>query len=277
VSAGGSAGGTPLPSAGPATVSGAAAGPAADAGTSAGASAAPSRPPPPPMPEFKFSTFILTFLFVLGIIMIFDASTRNAVAGLIGLAFLPLIGFGYHYVLLTMFFAGLIEMALTALAYNWTTDWVKTARTQAWSTAFRKVQMEAIRSGKKDRIEALKPHQAEITKLSSDLSIAQLKGMAITWFLVIAIYTWVGLFLSQAQTNLRNASGNANALLTVNLGGIQTHLLATLGPIPDWIVLFTLYTFPLSFVLRRALKHYSLREYELKHLPKAGEAAGPSA
>jgi uncharacterized membrane protein (DUF106 family) len=229
---------------------------------------APARPAPPPLPQFKFSTFIFTFLFVIGIFMIFDAGTRNAVAGIIGLALLPLIGFGYHYVLLTMFCAGLIEMALTALAYNWTTDWVKTARTQSWSTAFRKVQMEAIKSGKKDRIEALKPHQAEITKLSSELSISQLKGMAITWFLVIAIYTWVGLFLAQVRTNYGS--------VVVNLGGVQTHLLSSLGPIPDWIVLFTLYTFPLSYVLRRALKHYSLREYELKQLDKGRGLTGPS-
>jgi uncharacterized membrane protein (DUF106 family) len=232
-------------------------------------SSAPAKPAPPPLPEFKFSTFIFTFLFIIGIFMIFDTATRNEVAGIIGLALGPLIGFGYHYVLLTMFCAGLIEMALTALAYNWTTDWVKTARTQSWSQAFRKVQMEAIKSGKKDRIEALKPHQAEITKLSGELSISQLKGMAITWFLVIAIYTWVGLFLAQVRTNYGS--------VVVNLGGVQTHLLATLGPIPDWIVLFTLYTFPLSYVLRRGLKHYSLRRYELRQLEKASALMGPSA
>jgi uncharacterized membrane protein (DUF106 family) len=229
-------------------------------------------PPPPPMPQFKFSTFVFTFLFVIGIFMIFDTGTRNAVASTIGLGLEPLIGFGYHYVLLTMFLAGLIEMALTALAYNWTTDWVKTARTQAWSTAFRKVQMEAVRSGKKDRVDALKPHQAQITKLSSELSISQLKGMAITWFLVIAIYTWVGLFLAHAYS--------VNPSLTnVYLGGFSADILHKgVGPIPDWIVLFSLYTFPLSYVLRRALKHYSLREYELKELAKGTPSvAGPSA
>ncbi|MCI4349789.1 MAG: EMC3/TMCO1 family protein [Thermoplasmata archaeon] len=239
----------------------------ADDSTSESADSSPSagRPAGPPAPQFKPSTFILTFLFVLGILMLFDSSTRTGVATAVGIALTPLIGFGYHHVLLTMFLAGLIEMALTALAYNWATDWVKTARTQSWSSAFRKVQMEALKSGKKDRIDALKPHQTEVTRLSGELSIAQLKGMAVTWFLVIAIYTWVGLFIGNPQTDP-----------LVNVGGAMVNLRHSLGPIPDWIVLFSLYTFPLSYVLRRGLKHYSLRRYELAHIPVGG-AAGPAA
>ncbi|HEV2165779.1 MAG TPA: EMC3/TMCO1 family protein [Thermoplasmata archaeon] len=231
---------------------------------------APPEPPRPPMPQFKLSTFVLTFLFVLGILMIFDTSTRTGVANVLGLALGPLIGFDRTDLLATMFCAALIEMALTALAYNWATDWVKTSRIQSWSAAFRKVQMEALRSGKKDRIAALKPHQAEITRLSSELSISQLKGMAVTWFLVIAIYTWVGLFIA----------GDSVAQKTVSLGGsmVNIGLSFQLGPfpIPIWIVLFSLYTFPLSYVLRRGLKHYSLRRYELRHLtdtPPTGPAA----
>ena len=232
------------------------------------ASPTPARPAPPP---FKFSTMVLMIFFFLGIIMIFDTQTRNQVADLLGLGLGPLIGFGHHYVLLTMFCAALIEMLFTAIAYNWATDWVKTSRIQSWSSAFRKVQMEALRSGKKDRVEALKPHQAEITRLSSELSISQLKGMAITWFLVIAIYTWVGIFIGESLLAQR----------TVDIGGVVLNLAQNLHigpfPIPYWIVLFSLYTFPLSYVLRRSLKHYSLRRYEIEHLSDAPSPTGPTA
>ncbi|HYK93728.1 MAG TPA: EMC3/TMCO1 family protein, partial [Thermoplasmata archaeon] len=156
---------------------------------------APAPPARPAAPTFKASTFLYTFLFVLGILMIFDTSTRNGVALELGIVLQPAIGFGGNFVLLTMFVAAVIEMVLTALAYNWATDWFKTAKVQQWGTAIRKANMEALRSGKKDRLDALKPHQQKFTSLSSEVSMAQLKGMAVTWFLVIAIYTWVGLFL----------------------------------------------------------------------------------
>jgi uncharacterized membrane protein (DUF106 family) len=222
---------------------------------------------PPPAPAFKVSTFLLTFLFILGLWMLFDSSTRNGVAQTFGFGLAPLIGFGHADLLATMFLAAVIEMLLTALAYNWATDWVKAAKVQSWSSAFRKVQMAAIKSGKKDRVEALKPHQQKLTALSGEVSIAQLKGMAVTWFLVIAIYTWVGLFIASA------ADPN------VSLGGASVDLLAPLHPlpIPVWFLLFTLYTVPLSLVFRRILKHYALLRYEAEHGVPAVGAPGPAA
>ena len=215
----------------------------------------PSRPPPP---QFKLSTFVLTFLFVLGLWMLFDSGARNGIANGLGNSKNPVllytvIGFSSHYLLLTMFLAGALEMLATAIAYNWTTDWVKAAKVQSWGAAFRKVQMKAMRSGKKDQAEALKVHQQKLTKLSSEVSIAQLKGMAVTWFLLIVIYTWVGLLIGSAPQIDQ----------VVNLGGAQVNLAHQIGglPIPYWFVIFSLYTVPLSIVFRRVLKHYSLRKY----------------
>ena len=224
------------------------------------AKAAPARPAPA-RPTFKISTFLYVFLGLLGLLMLFDTGTRNALAGGLGTSpsnwFLggsgPLyqaIGFNSNYLLLTMALAGAIEMLVTSLAYNYTTDWVKAARVQKWSSAFRKVQMEAIRSGKKDRIAALKPHQERLTRLSGEISIAQFKGMAITYFLLILIYSWVGLVI-----------GAANAVQkSVDLGGAAINLSAPIAfGIPWWFLIFSLYTIPTSLIFRRILKNFSLR------------------
>ncbi len=218
---------------------------------------------PPAPPAFKMSTFLYTFLFLLGILMLFETGTRYGVAQAVGYALGPLIGFGGHRPLLTMFCAAAFEMVLTALAYNYTTDWILAARVQKWSAALRKVQMAAMRSGKKDRIEALKEHQATLAKMSTDVSFAQLKGMAITWFLVIAIYSWVFLFLAD-PTGYHTvvsacASGNNCSTVMVNIGTTSFNLLGDLiGPIQAWFVVFSLYTVPLSLIFRRLLKHYKL-------------------
>lgn len=224
--------------------------------------AAPSRPAAPSM-QFRFSTFILAFLFILGIWMLFDTSMRQAVAGLLDLALYPVIGFSGQYPLLTMFLAAVLEMLATAVAYNYTTDWIKTAKVQSWSKAFRPVQMAALRSGKKDRVEALKPHQDRLTRLSGEVSIAQLKGMAVTWFLVIAIYTWVGVFLTHDPLSA-----------SVSLGGARVNLVGMLGPIPWWFLIFSLYTVPSSIVFRRALKHYALRRYAARQPPAVSPDTG---
>ena len=127
--------------------------------------------------------------------------------------------------------------------------------------------------GKKDRIAALKPHQERLTRLSSEVSIAQFKGMAITWFLLILIYTWVGLLIAGAAVSAQ----------TVSLGGTVVNLYTyhVFGYFPLWFFIFSLYTIPFSLVFRRVLKNYWLR----RHLgggappssPPAVGAAGGSA
>ena len=223
-----------------------------------------AKPAVPPAPVFKFSTFLLTFLFVMGIYMLFDQSARNGVAEALNGALYPAIGFGYSYPLLTMFLAAVLEMLATAIAYNYTTDWIKQAKVAKWNTAFRKVQLEAMRSGKKDRIEALKPFQQRLTLLSSEVSIAQLKGMAVTWFLVIAIYTWVGIFINAAYNQ---------GMDIILIGGSSTHLYLGLDHIaflPLWFLIFSLYTIPSSIAFRRVLKHYWLVRHARTLPPPTG-------
>ena len=229
------------------------------------------------LPGFKISTFIYIFLGMLGLLMIIDTSARNMVAGLFGVGpntYAPVlpangplyytIGFQSNHLLATMAIAGAIEMLVTALAYNYTTDWIKAAKVQKWSAAFRKVQMEAIRSGKKDRIAALKPHQERLTRLSSEVSIAQFKGMAITWFLLILIYTWIGLLIGAATVTQQ----------TVDLGGTIISLTyKVFGYFPLWFLIFSLYTVPFSLVFRRLLKNYWLRQHLTAQRPPSSPPA----
>lgn len=244
----------------------------------------PAPPPRPPVPAFKFSTFLYVFLGLLGIWMLFDITARNGLACLLGTYLTagtshptctsgwgPLyaaIGFSSTHLFLTMALAAAIEMLITSLAYNYTTDWVKAAKVQKWSSAFRKVQMEAIRSGKKDRIEALKPYQEKLARLSGEVSIAQFKGMAITYFLLILIYTWVGIVIGSATLGHQ----------TIALNGAWIVLTQKVVVVPYWFLIFSLYTVPFSLVFRRVLKQAWLRRYMERHPvappPLSGAAGG---
>jgi uncharacterized membrane protein (DUF106 family) len=222
-------------------------------------------PPKPATPRtpFKFSTFIIVFLGFLGFWMLIETSFRNQLASGLGVSpaspgpLYDLIGFSSQHLLATMAFAGALEMLITALAYNYTTDWTKAARVAKWNAAFRKVQMAAVRSGKKDRIAALKPFQERITRLSSEVTIAQFKGMAITYFMLILIYTWVGLVIEAATA----------AQQTINLGGTTINMYSEkiFGYFPLWFLVFSLYTVPASMVFRRVLKDWWLRRYAEKN------------
>ena len=131
--------------------------------------------------------------------------------------------------------------------------------------------------GEEGRIEALKPHQERLTRLSGEVSIAQFKGMAITYFLLILIYTWVGLVINPAAI----FSGAIDPNPVIALGGasldLTKHVVYT---IPWWFVIFSLYTVPFSLVFRRLLKQMWLRRYLREHrlvlAPGAGAVGGPA-
>lgn len=161
--------------------------PAKDSPTSRGPATAP--------PGFKFSTFLLIFLLLLGLLMLVDHSEAVAVAGLLSLALVPTVGFGGNHLLTTMFLIAFIEMLMTAIAYNTFTDWIAVAKVGKDGQALRPLQMAALRSGKKSQLDAIKPQVDDLQKRQSSMTINQFKGMAVTWFLLIAIYTWVGLFI----------------------------------------------------------------------------------
>jgi uncharacterized membrane protein (DUF106 family) len=242
----------------------------------------PAPRPRPPAPTFKISTFLYLFMGMLGAWMLFEPAARNQIAGLLGISssrsgpLFVAIGFGSSYLLLTMALAAILEMLFTSLAYNYTTDWVKAAKVQSWSAAFRKVQMAAIRSGKKDRIDALKPHQEKLARLSGEVTIAQFKGMAITYFLLILIYTWVGLVIANAPAVHQ----------TIYFNGAHVDLMGYVirygsGGLPWWFLIFSIYTIPSSMAFRRVLKHLWLRRYVEEHPvepgpPAVGAARGPA-
>jgi uncharacterized membrane protein (DUF106 family) len=193
----------------------------------------PSKPSAPEYkpPQFKFSTFILVFLFFMGLWMLIDQAARNQIADLLGLGLYPAFGFSGRLPLLTMFIIGLLQMTISAIAYNWTTDWVESAKVQQHAKALRPLQMSAMRSGKKQHMEAIKPHMNDLSSRQSKMMIGQLKAMAVTWFLLIAIYTWVGLFLvsgcpqpaiSPSATSL--ASTNTFVLNATVTGGTAPYI-----------------------------------------------------
>jgi uncharacterized membrane protein (DUF106 family) len=150
--------------------------------------------------------FVLLFLGFLGLFMLIDPScwsnppastcSRLEVANALGALLAPGLGFGGYHLLATMFLAAAVEMLASALAYHITTDWIEAARVAKHGQAIRPLWMKALRSQKKDHIAALKPHMDALNSRQSRVTINQFKGMVITWVLLIAIYTWVGIFIT---------------------------------------------------------------------------------
>lgn len=200
---------------------------------------APAGPKPPGDARKGIVRFILFFMGFLGLFMLIDPScwsnppsatcSRIEVANALGYLLAPALGFNGDHILATMFLAAALEMAASALAYHITTDWIETARVAKHGQAIRPLWMKALRSGKKDRVAALKPHMDSLNSRQSRVTINQFKGMVITWVLLIAIYTWVGLYIT-AQCPAASVSQPSTAIIGGSTVSIDASVSSGHGP-----------------------------------------------
>ena len=108
----------------------------------------------------------LLLMMILLMMMFFIMPTLGPYLGVyvFGPVLEPLIGFNGSYPILTLFFAGVIVVALSSLLTNFFTDWKKMGEAQEMSKAFQKEIQKARKEGNTNRVSKLMKMQPEIMK-----------------------------------------------------------------------------------------------------------------
>jgi uncharacterized membrane protein (DUF106 family) len=182
----------------------------------------------------------------MAIWLMFDTKMRMDFASALGVLLHPAVGFNNAYPVWTIFFAGLIMTIFSTGVRHYFIDWVEMAKTQKIQAAFNKERMDAYRKGDTNKVKRLQGMNVEIMQMNAKNMKSNFKTMAVTMFLVLIMFSWLWLFLS----NLENQTFAAPWALDVRYGD-NPYLL------PNWIFVYTLASLPVGQVLGRVLKHYS--------------------
>ncbi|MCD6170959.1 MAG: DUF106 domain-containing protein [Thermoplasmata archaeon] len=182
-------------------------------------------------------------LLMLSLLILFDQKTRSGLANIVNYAFYPLFGFGYKYPVLTIFLAGSIVIIISALIRHYSVNWVEMAKMQNMVSAFQKKYREALKSQNKYKIKKMQKLQAEIMKKQQEVSSSQMKLMPITLIIFVPIFTWIWEFLMKAPHYYFDTPWKMH----INL--FSSHFL-----LPNWILLYTLLSIPLTQVIQYLLR-----------------------
>jgi uncharacterized membrane protein (DUF106 family) len=206
-------------------------------------------PKPPIQPQpFSWKKTLYIFLFVLAIFVLFDNTLRLALGTIIGYAFYPLIGFGGHFPVITLFLAGIIMTSLTIVVRHFfATDYVDQAKSQKVVQAFNKELRQARIENNTFKMKKLMEQQQKVMKKSMDMSTSQLKLMPVTLLIVVPIFAWVAVFMAGLPNTLISVPWS----LSVDLNA------STL--LPNWILLYSLVSIPFGQILTRALRYYDFK------------------
>jgi uncharacterized membrane protein (DUF106 family) len=195
-----------------------------------------------------FTRFIMIFLVILVVMMLFDPNLRMGFASAVGVVMEPLVGFGGAYPVWTLFCAGIIMTVFSGIVRHFFVDWVEMARVQSILKAFNKERLDALRSNNVAKQKALQAKQPEIMQLNMKNMKSQLKTMAVTMFVIIAVFTWIWLFIESLPNKTFSAPWALDAQFT------DAFIL------PYWIILYAGISIPIGQLAQRLLKHYSFKK-----------------
>jgi len=220
----------------------------------------------PPRPDFG-SQLILLLALMFSMLILFDQSLRQSLGKAVGVALAPLVGFGGHLPLVTLFFTGLITSIFTITLRQLFTDWVGQARNARIASAFNKELREARLSNNTYKLKKLTELQPQIMSQQLKASQTQLKLMPMTMIVIVPTFAWLANFIYlDLDSTVFSVPWEFNASMKSS------------NVLPNWILLYSLLTLPFGQVLTRTLKYISFGK-RLKNLEEdkaSGKASDKS-
>ncbi len=202
-------------------------------------------------PQMRSSTMQMYFLFmILFMVVIFIPQLRFALGNAAGIILTPLFSFNYKYPLYTLLAAGILVTIINSAAAHHYTDWIKMAKNQARMRAFNQVYREALRKQDMAKLEKLKKLQLRFSAESMEMQSQSMKATLITWLFVIAIFTWLWLFMQYSIPYTYLAIPWSHA---VDLNRVSYWF-------PNWLLIYSAFTMPLAWVVRYIFKYFEFRK-----------------
>lgn len=192
-----------------------------------------------------FLFFLLMFLMIF---LVIDPVIRYALALGLGFVLGPSIGFGGNYPIITILLSSVIVTTITLTFRHLVTDYLEVAEVQHYLRHISKLFREAIREGNKEKINKLREIQFKYAEKSMKQSYSQMKITFVTMLLVLGIFAWLWLFVTESPYPYVAVPWNN----FVDLRGVNF--------LPNWILLYSLFASGLSLFLGQILKFLKLKK-----------------
>ena len=191
-------------------------------------------------------TFFIVMLLILFLIM--DPGIRTLLAIGTGAIFEPAIGFGGRYPLLTLLLSGFVVTLITVLLRHFTTNYLEVAETQHYMKHISKMLREALREGDKEKMKKIREKQMLYAQKNMVQSSNQMKITMVTMILVVGIFAWLWYFITTMNYPFVAVPWSN----FVDLRGINV--------LPNWMLLYSMFTIPISLVLGAILRYLKLKK-----------------
>ncbi len=195
------------------------------------------------------SSSMYFMIFFLLMMVLFIPGLRTALGVAAGFVLNPLFSFGGKYPIYTILASGFVLTLINVWARHHYTDWIKMARSQAKMKAFNKVYREAMMKQDMAKMEKLKKLQTQYMAESMEAQSQMMKATTITFLIVIAIFSWLWIFMQ----------GIASYTIMAVPWNFAVDMNSSLG-FPYWLWIYSAVTMPLAWVVQYIFKYFEFRK-----------------
>ncbi len=189
---------------------------------------------------------IMTMIMLL---ILFVPGLRTALGEGAGILLEPIFAFDYRYPLYTLLAAGILVTLINTLSRHYFADWIEIERMRVKMNAFNKVYREAVRKQDMAKIEKLKKLQVKYMAENMEVQGRTMKATTFTMLIVIAIFSWLWIFLSSRVDYLLVAIPWSNQVVLTKVSFM----------FPNWLLIYSALTMPLAWVVTYIFKFLEFR------------------
>lgn len=196
---------------------------------------------------------------VLVFFVLFNEQLRNQLGEWAGVVLDPTIGFGGRYPVMTILIAGSLLVAVTTVVRHFTTDWIETARTQAFSRHYQKEMMAARKENNTYKIKKLTEAQPEMMRRTQEMNAKQIKTMPITMLVAVPLFAWISTFLAAIDYTWFSAPWNPSVDMFTSNGVLPFGENGS-SVFQHWILLYMVLSIPLGSLIQKTMKYFAWKE-----------------
>jgi uncharacterized membrane protein (DUF106 family) len=207
------------------------------------------------------SSFILFMLMPFLLLLVLTPDIRLTLGLYMNVCLQPTIGFDFQYPVFTILIAGLVMVVATTLLRHLTTDWMSVGKQNFLQKHVQGKYKEA--QGNPVKLKKVQELNAEIMKMTSDRMNSQTKTAMYTMVFSLLLFMWLIVFIYN-KTPVHYVStpwAIENGWKLTDSGAILEFLTggASKGPMPNWVLLYSLFSLPVGQGLQAGLKYWSFR------------------
>jgi uncharacterized membrane protein (DUF106 family) len=213
-------------------------------------------------PQAGGSMLLMYMIMPLMLILLLTPDLRFALGLGMDICLGPSVGLGLVYPVFTVFLTSLIMIMCTTFLRHKFTDWIGVGRQSYLQKFVQKKFREA--QGNPVKMKKVQELNAEVMKMTGDRMSAQMKTMMFTMIFSLLLFMWLMVFIyNQTPVHIISTPWaiengwsllDSGALLEFFTGG------GSKGPMPNWILVYSLFSIPIGQVLQSVLKYVTFKK-----------------